>query len=181
LAEVHSEEEEELTANDIACWDEVQRSATWQGAAVGNPTAASPVSAAGKSACVYTKGHTQAGGSAPAPAQEPAGRKSDYDTVFTNAKAGMEGVDKDYVKDVVFKMSRDSNFFKNEQRKNEENSKRNRSLKQQLDALGPSELAAAGKWADKHLALLEKQRDLSRTFIHVGQSTFSQIESWILN
>lgn len=99
-----------------------------------------------------------------------AARRSDYDTVFTNAKAGMEDVDKNYVKDVVFRMSKDSRFFQNEQRKNEENTRRNLELKQKFDALTPSELDAASKWADKHMALLEKQRDLSRTFIHVGEN-----------
>ena len=34
----------------------------------------------------------------------------DYETVFTNSKAGMDGVDKDYVKKVVFEMSRSSDF-----------------------------------------------------------------------
>ena len=39
----------------------------------------------------------------------------DYATVFTNAKAGMAGVDKEHVKRVVYEMSKDSPHFKNEQ------------------------------------------------------------------
>ena len=31
---------------------------------------------------------------------------ADYETVFTNAKAGMEGVDKEHVKKVVYEMSK---------------------------------------------------------------------------
>lgn len=42
---------------------------------------------------------------------------SDYATVFTNAKAGMQGVDKEKVKQVVYEMSKDSPHFIEEQRK----------------------------------------------------------------
>ena len=45
----------------------------------------------------------QAGGPPPGPA--PAGGV-DYDTVFTNAKAGMEGVDPELVKKVVYEASK---------------------------------------------------------------------------
>jgi hypothetical protein len=41
----------------------------------------------------------------------------DYATVFTNAKAGMDGVDKEKVKQVVYEMSKDSPHFHEEQRK----------------------------------------------------------------
>ena len=47
----------------------------------------------------------------------PSAVPSDYATVFTNAKAGMQGVDKEKVKQVVYEMSKDSPHFKEEQRK----------------------------------------------------------------
>ena len=123
----------------------------------------------------HSEGHasvqtrTQAGffPAAAAGQMETRATKPDYETVFTNAKAGMDDVDKDYVKRVVYEMSKDSNFFKNEQRKNEENARRNQELKQKLEALSPSELDVAQKWADKYMAEKERTRDLSRTFVHV--------------
>ena len=41
----------------------------------------------------------------------------DYATVFTNAKAGMDKVDKERVKQVVYEMSKDSPHFMEERRK----------------------------------------------------------------
>lgn len=38
---------------------------------------------------------------------------ADYSTIFTNAKAGMEGVDKERVKRIVFEMSKVRNDFHN--------------------------------------------------------------------
>jgi DNA polymerase kappa len=40
-----------------------------------------------------------------------------YETVFTNVKAGMQGVDRDKVKQIVYEMSKDSAHFHEEQRK----------------------------------------------------------------
>jgi hypothetical protein len=40
-----------------------------------------------------------------------------YATVFTNCKAGMDGVDKEKVKQVVYEMSKDSPHFLEEQKK----------------------------------------------------------------
>jgi DNA polymerase kappa len=42
---------------------------------------------------------------------------SKYSTVFTNEKAGMQNVDKEKVKKIVYDMSKDSLHFQNEQRK----------------------------------------------------------------
>lgn len=52
--------------------------------------------------------------------------QGDYSTVFTNSKAGMDDVDKEYVKGVVYRMSKDSPHFRNEQRKTEEGTRRNK-------------------------------------------------------
>jgi hypothetical protein len=40
-----------------------------------------------------------------------------YETVFTNAKAGMGGVDKERVQRIVYEMSKNSPFFAQEQKK----------------------------------------------------------------
>jgi hypothetical protein len=149
--------EPELEAYSLGCWNQAPRG--W-GRVAGIDEEPSVAAAA-------------ASGGVPVPAtKQRQGGAADYDTVFTNSKAGMDEVDKDYVKGVVYEMSKDSNFFKNEQRKNEENTKRNLALKQRLEALSRAELDAAGKWADKFVAQLERTRDLSRTFIHVDMDMF---------
>jgi hypothetical protein len=40
-----------------------------------------------------------------------------YETVFTNVKAGMQGVDRDKIKQIVYEISKDSAHFREEQRK----------------------------------------------------------------
>ncbi|CAM8974197.1 unnamed protein product [Rhodiola kirilowii] len=40
-----------------------------------------------------------------------------YHTVYTNAKAGMDGVDKEKVQKIVYEMSKGSKYFEHEERK----------------------------------------------------------------
>lgn len=49
-----------------------------------------------------------------ADATAPAGQEAwqDYQTVFTNAKAGMQGVDKERIQRIVYEMSKDSGGFR---------------------------------------------------------------------
>ncbi|PNH03025.1 DNA polymerase kappa [Tetrabaena socialis] len=76
------------------------------------------------------------GASAPAP-------WLDYRSVFTNAKAGMEGVDKEHVQRVVYEMSKDSAHYRNEQRKQAQVDARIAKLRERSEHLTPAELAAA--------------------------------------
>lgn len=69
----------------------------------------------------------------------------DYQTVFTNAKAGMDGVDKARVQQVVWEMSKDSAHFKNEQRKQASVLERIERMKQRSAALTTMEITAAGR------------------------------------
>ncbi len=174
LAEVPDSEGEDLSAHDIIeCWDQAH------GGWVPRPCHCPPESAAaaqGSNCVAAENAHDQGSGRR---VDATAGNKArsgathyDYETVFTNAKAGMDDVDKDYVKKVVHEMSKDSNFFKNEQRKNEENSRRNDDLKLKLDALSPWELDKADKWAARYMQEQERTCDLTRTFIHVDMDMF---------
>ena len=96
----------------------------------------------------------------------------DYETVFTNSKAGMDGVDKDYVKKVVFEMSRSSDFFRNEQRKDAIHRKANEQLSARVAAFTAAELSRAEAAADRYMERAEAGRDLSRRFIHVDMDMF---------
>ena len=169
--EVPESEDEslELQPDHIACWEHAQP--RWRTEATLSTSRPSPPrDGEQKPALFPTRASPQLPTSEPAAASKH--RASDYNTVFTNAKAGMDDVDKEYVKSVVYTMSKDSNFFKNEQRKNNENTKNIEALKLRLNALTAAQLESAQKWADKHMVALERTRDLSRTFIHVDMDMF---------
>eukprot|EP00803_Ostreobium_quekettii_P007518 evm.model.scf_237.8 EVM.evm.TU.scf_237.8 scf_237:50809-52710(-) len=107
-----------------------------------------------------------------AQARGEGGEWRNYETVFTNEKAGMGGVDKERVKRVVFEMSKNSAHFKNEQRKQAKVEERIGRLKVQAQKLTPQELAAQLRLMDQRIADLEASRDLSRTWLHVDMDAF---------
>ncbi len=60
--------------------------------------------------------------------------------VFTNAKAGMVGVDKEKVQKVVYEMSEGSAHFKNEERKQKQVEAKIAAMKKRAAALSTAEL-----------------------------------------
>ncbi|KAL3138793.1 hypothetical protein ABBQ32_005635 [Trebouxia sp. C0010 RCD-2024] len=97
---------------------------------------------------------------------------SNFETVFTNAKAGMGGVDKEHVKRIVYEMSKDSPHFKNEQRKQAQTEQRIQRLRAKAKALTPPELLASTKAMDRKILALEATRDLTKTWAHVDMDAF---------
>ncbi|KAL3614350.1 hypothetical protein CASFOL_042424 [Castilleja foliolosa] len=95
-----------------------------------------------------------------------------YNTVYTNAKAGMEGVDKERVKRIVYEMSKGSKYFENEERKEAYMKQKVDSMRAQLAKLTASDISHYQKIADKRISELEATRDLSRTWLHVDMDAF---------
>ena len=95
-----------------------------------------------------------------------------YETVFTNAKAGMESADLDKVKRVVYEMSKDSAHYQNEQRKMKQTQERIDRMKATAAALSPEEIASKAAAVDARVAELEATRDLTRTWLHVDMDAF---------
>eukprot|EP00891_Asterochloris_glomerata_P005434 jgi/Astpho2/5434/e_gw1.00076.4.1_t len=95
-----------------------------------------------------------------------------YGTVFTNAKAGMQNVDKEHVKRIVYEMSKDSPHFKNEQRKQAQTEERIRKMQVQAKALSAGEVAHHTSAMDAKILALEATRDLTRTWLHVDMDAF---------
>lgn len=95
-----------------------------------------------------------------------------YHTVFTNAKAGMDGVDKEKVQKIVYEMSKGSKYFENEQRKETYIQQRIENLRCRAALLTASDIADFEKIADRRVLELEGSRDLSRTWIHVDMDAF---------
>eukprot|EP01018_Ginkgo_biloba_P014400 Gb_14612 [translate_table: standard] len=95
-----------------------------------------------------------------------------YHTVFTNAKAGMDGVDKEKVQKIVYAMSKGSKYFENEKRKEAYIQQRIESLHCQAALLTTSDIENFEKVADRRVLELEAARDLSRIWVHVDMDAF---------
>ncbi|PNY13131.1 DNA polymerase kappa-like protein [Trifolium pratense] len=95
-----------------------------------------------------------------------------YNTVYTTAKAGMEGVDKDKVQRVVYEMSKGSKYFQNEERKEAFIKHKIDNMRLQFANLTQADLSHYQKVADRRILELEASRDLSRIWLHVDMDAF---------
>ncbi|XP_058773058.1 DNA polymerase kappa isoform X2 [Vicia villosa] len=95
-----------------------------------------------------------------------------YNTVYTTAKAGMEGVDKEKVKRVVYEMSKGSKYFQNEERKEAFIKQKVDNMRLQFAKLSQSDLSHYQKVAERRILELEASRDLSRIWLHVDMDAF---------
>ncbi|CAI9294520.1 unnamed protein product [Lactuca saligna] len=95
-----------------------------------------------------------------------------YNTVYTNAKAGMEGVDKEKVQRIVYEMSKGSKYFENEERKEAYMKQKIENMRNHLANLKATDLSQYQRVADKRIAELDTTRDLSRIWLHVDMDAF---------
>ena len=116
--------------------------------------------------------HTTSTANLPASSSPAPAAPAQYETVFTNAKAGMDNADLAKVKQVVYEMSKDSAHFQNEQRKMQQTEEKIARFKATAASLSSSELAAKAAAMDARIAELEATRDLTRTWIHVDMDAF---------
>lgn len=95
-----------------------------------------------------------------------------FDTVYTNAKAGMDGVDQERIKHIVYEMSKDSAYFQNELRKNTATEERIRAMLEKKRKMQIKDFEAAEARAKAMISELEATRDLTRIWIHVDMDAF---------
>ncbi|RYR10052.1 hypothetical protein Ahy_B05g078518 [Arachis hypogaea] len=95
-----------------------------------------------------------------------------YHTVYTTAKAGMDGVDKEKVQRTVYEMSKGSKYFQNEERKDAFITQKIDKIRTQCDKLTQADLSHFQKVADRRILELEALRDLSRIWLHVDMDAF---------
>ncbi|KAI8554612.1 hypothetical protein RHMOL_Rhmol05G0111300 [Rhododendron molle] len=95
-----------------------------------------------------------------------------YHTAYTNAKAGMEGVDKEKVQRIIYEMSKGSKYFENEERKDAFIKQKIENMRAQFAKLTASEISHYQKVADKRILELEATRDLTRIWLHVDMDAF---------
>ncbi|KAL0365306.1 UNVERIFIED_CONTAM: DNA polymerase kappa [Sesamum angustifolium] len=103
---------------------------------------------------------------------DPARPWQSYNTVYTIAKAGMEGVDKEKVQRIVYEMSKGSKYFENEKKKETYMKQKIESMRAQLAKLNAVDISRYQKFADKRIVELEATRDLSRIWLHVDMDAF---------
>ncbi|XP_012093124.1 DNA polymerase kappa isoform X2 [Jatropha curcas] len=95
-----------------------------------------------------------------------------YHTVYTNAKAGMEEVDKEKVQRIVYEMSKGSKYFENEERKEAYMRQKIEKMRVQCAKLTAADISHYQLIADKRILELEGMRDLSRIWLHVDMDAF---------
>ncbi|KAF7043819.1 hypothetical protein CFC21_053129 [Triticum aestivum] len=95
-----------------------------------------------------------------------------YHTAYTNAKAGMEGVDKEKVQKVIYEMSKGSKYFENEQKKETITKLKIEHLRAQCAKLTDNDISHFQKVAEKKILELEASRDLSKIWLHTDMDAF---------
>ncbi|KAG7583415.1 Cyclin C-terminal domain [Arabidopsis suecica] len=95
-----------------------------------------------------------------------------YNTAFTNAKAGMERVDKEKVQRIVYEMSKGYKYFQNEERKEALMKQKIEHMRDRCANLSSSDLTNYQKVVDRRIVELEATRDLSRIWLHVDMDAF---------
>jgi DNA polymerase kappa len=110
--------------------------------------------------------------SSAASAAAPGVSRGAYETLFTHSKAGMEGVDRERIKQLVFEMSKDSAFAQEQARRDAKVDEQIAKLRQRLGKLSTAELAAHGQRAQALVASIDASRSLKHTWSCVDMDAF---------
>ncbi|KAI9908032.1 hypothetical protein PsorP6_003829 [Peronosclerospora sorghi] len=92
--------------------------------------------------------------------------------VFTAEKAGMKGVDKQHVQEVVHNMSKNSSFYQKSLRDNEKVEQRVHEMRKKLACMTSGQLLRLEQETDARVAQMEATRDLSRIVVVVDMDMF---------
>ena len=87
-------------------------------------------------------------------------------------KAGMVGLDKEKINQVIEAASKGSKFYAKKQADQARIDRQVESMRQALASLADTQLERARKEADRVVAQLRADRDLSRTIVHVDMDMF---------
>ena len=87
-------------------------------------------------------------------------------------KAGMEGLDKEKINQIILEASKGSKFYENEVRKEHQVTRRIQSMLRELHQISEAQKATALSAADRELDMLEGTRDLGRIVVHVDMDAF---------
>lgn len=87
-------------------------------------------------------------------------------------KAGMVGLDKEKINQIIFEASKGSRFYENEMKKEKQVAERIRKQSISLKSITEQQRYEALEATDQIVRELEKSRDLSRTFVHIDMDAF---------
>ena len=87
-------------------------------------------------------------------------------------KAGMVGLDKEKINQIIFEASKGSRFYENEMKKEKQVAERIRKQSISLKSITEKQRHEALEVTDQIVKELEKSRDLSRTFVHIDMDAF---------
>ncbi|WAR00599.1 POLK-like protein [Mya arenaria] len=92
--------------------------------------------------------------------------------LLNDNKAGMEGLDKAKINQIIHEASKGSKFFENEREKEAQMKVRISQQHEKVALITAEQLVQGKTEADKLLEDFEQQRDLSRTIVHVDMDMF---------
>ena len=87
-------------------------------------------------------------------------------------KAGMEGLDKDKINQIILEASKGSKYYQNELRKDQEINRKVNHMLDSLKKITETQRAATAKAVEKKIQEMEMSRDLSRIIVHVDMDAF---------
>ena len=91
---------------------------------------------------------------------------------LNTAKAGMEGLDKEKINQIIHEASKGSRYYENEKKKEKQVQKRIEELQRKMASFTNEQKVKAKQTADKVVQELEQGRDLSRTIVHIDMDAF---------
>ena len=118
-------------------------------------------------------GGTTSGGDGPTGSSAPPAATTCYpETLFTHHKGGMDGVDREKIKKLVWELSKDSPFQKEQERRDAKVGEHIAECRHRFSQLSAEEIDAHSQRADKMLAKLDAKRNLSRIWACVDMDAF---------
>ncbi|XP_046546456.1 DNA polymerase kappa-like [Haliotis rubra] len=87
-------------------------------------------------------------------------------------KAGMDGLDKEKINQIVYEASKGSKYFENEKKKEEQVQQRIEELRLKQSKITETQLKQGLEEANRLLEELEMSRDLSHTIVHVDMDAY---------
>ena len=87
-------------------------------------------------------------------------------------KAGMEGLDKAKINQIILEASKGSSYYNNELKKEERVTTKINQMLAQREQITPAQLAEAERAADREVQQLESHRNLGHIIVHVDMDAF---------
>ena len=105
-------------------------------------------------------------------AGDPSSQKPIHRMALNDHKAGMQGLDKERINQVIFEASKGSKFYENEKKKEKRVKEKIRSFKERMQRFSELDYQRASVEAGKFVKQAKCERDLSRIVVHIDMDAF---------